>query len=66
MKFLGVIENDPNMSKAVYAQKTISLAYPESVGAKNIKQITEVLLDMKDEYEPEHKGLASMFARFFQ
>ena len=66
LKFLGVIENDPNMSKAVYAQKTISLAYPESVGAKNIKQITEVLLDMKDEYEPEHKGLASMFARFFQ
>lgn len=66
LKFLGVIENDPNMSKAVYAQKPISLAYPESVGAKNIKQITEVLLDMKDEYEPEHKGLASMFARFFQ
>ena len=34
LKFLGIIPNDNNMSKAVISQKPVSMLYPNSESAK--------------------------------
>lgn len=60
IEFLGIIENDENMSKAVIQQKPISMAYPNSKGAKSFKKISDTLLEKKTTDEDEQKGLAFM------
>lgn len=66
IEFLGIIENDENMSKAVIQQKPISMAYPNSKGAKSFKKISDTLLEMKTTDEDEQKGLAFMLLGRFK
>lgn len=63
--FLGVIENDDNMSKSVIQQKPISMAYPNSKAAKSFKRISDTLLEMKTDVD-EQKGLAFMLLGRFR
>ena len=66
IEFLGIIENDDNMSKAVIQQKPISMAYPNSKGAKSFKKISDTLLEMTTTDEDEQKGLAFMLLGRFK
>lgn len=66
IEFLGIIENDENMSKAVIQQKPISMAYPNSKGAKSFKKISDTLLEKKTKDEDEQKGLAFMLLGRFK
>ena len=66
IEFLGIIENDDNMSKAVIQQKPISMAYPNSKGAKSFKKISDTLLEKKTKDEDEQKGLAFMLLGRFK
>ncbi len=66
IEFLGIIENDENMSKAVIQQKPISMAYPNSKGAKSFKKISDTLLEKKITDEDEQKGLAFMLLGRFK
>lgn len=66
IEFLGIIENDDNMSKAVIQQKPISMAYPNSNGAKSFKKISDTLLEKKTTDEDEQKGLAFMLLGRFK
>ena len=66
IEFLGIIENDENMSKAVIHQKPISMAYPNSKGAKSFKKISDTLLEKKTTDEDEQKGLAFMLLGRFK
>lgn len=66
IEFLGIIENDENMSKAVIQQKPISMAYPNSKGAKSFKKISDTLLEMKTTDEDEQKGLTFMLLGRFK
>ena len=66
IEFLGIIENDDNMSKAVIQQKPISMAYPNSKGAKSVKKISDTLLEMTTTDEDEQKGLAFMLLGRFK
>lgn len=65
--FLGIIEADDNMSKSVLQQKPVSLAYPNSKGAKAIEKLAQKLLDKNtSQPETEEKGLVAMFLRKFK
>ena len=66
IEFLGIIENDENMSKAVIQQKPISMAYPNSKGAKSFKKISDTLLEKKTTDEDKQKGLAFMLLGRFK
>ena len=66
IEFLGIIENDENMSKAVIQQKPISMAYPNSKGAKSFKKISDTLLEKKTTDEDEQEGLAFMLLGRFK
>ncbi len=54
------------MSKAVIQQKPISMAYPNSKGAKSFKKISDTLLEKKITDEDEQKGLAFMLLGRFK
>ena len=63
--FLGIIEPDENMSKSVIQQKPICMLYPNSKGAKAFKKLSDTLLEMKTEENPQ-KGLMVMFLKKFK
>ena len=65
IEFLGIVENDDNMSKSVIQQKPISMAYPNSKGARAFEKISDILLEMKTN-EDEQKGLVQMFLKKFK
>lgn len=67
IEFLGIIEADESMQKAVIQQKPICMAYPESKGAKAFKKLSAVLLETElPKEDMEQKGLITMFLRKFK
>lgn len=66
LKFLGSIPMDMNMSKAVMQQKPISMAYPNSAGARAIENITEALLENREATEVRKNGLARAVANMLK
>ena len=66
LKFLGIVPNDNNMSKAVIQQKPISMIYPESMGTKAYEEIAKALLENRESREIKRKGLAAAFAGMFK
>lgn len=66
MKFLGVVPMDMNMSKSVMQQKPISMAYPNSAGAKALEQIAVGLLENKEAEGPRRNGLARAVANIIK
>lgn len=67
IEFLGIIETDENMQKSVIQQKPVCMAYPDSKGARDFKQLAGVLLESKEpRAEDGQKGLVSMFLRKFK
>lgn len=67
IEFLGIIEADENMQKAVIQQKPICMAYPESKGAKDFENLSGVLMKTKvPQRDNEQKGLFNMFLRKFK
>lgn len=65
ISFLGTIESDENMSKAIIQQKPICLAYPNSKAARSYKKLADNLLEMR-ESDDSQKGLVVMFLRKFK
>ena len=66
LMFLGCVPMDMNMSKSVMQQKPISMAYPNSAGAKAIEQIAVGLLENKEATEPRRNGLARAVANIIK
>lgn len=66
LKFLGVIPNDNNVSKAVIQQRPVSMIYPDSEGTKAYEEIAEALLENREGREIRRKGLAAAFAGMFK
>ena len=66
MKFLGCVPFDMNMSKSVMQQKPISMAYPNSSGAKAIEEIAVALLENKEATGPRRNGLARAVANIIK
>ena len=60
---------DTNMSKSIMQQKPISIAYPDSEGARAIARIAENLLGKKhvrEEDNREKKGIATAIMKMFR
>ncbi len=66
LKFLGIIPNDSSMQKAVMQQKPVTIAYPNSAGAKAFGDITQVLLGQGEVVNNDKKGLAGAFIQMFK
>lgn len=66
LSFLGVIPMDMNMSKSIMQQKPITMAYPNSAGAKAIERITEGLLENKEAEGPKRNSLARAVANIIK
>ncbi|MBQ6813945.1 MAG: MinD/ParA family protein [Lachnospiraceae bacterium] len=66
LKYLGSIPLDMNMSKAVMQQKPIAIAYPNSLGSKNIENIANALLENKEAEEVRKNGLARAVANMIK
>ena len=60
LEYFGEITYDDKVSRAIIAQKPVTLAYPTSKSAKDIELLAEKLLD--ENSVKEHRG---GFARFF-
>lgn len=68
LEYLGMVPWDTNMSKSVMQQKPISIAYPDSQGARALARITDTLLGQKhtDEEDGEKKGIAAAIIKIFR
>lgn len=66
MRYLGMIPLDSNMSKAVMQQKPITMAYPDSAGARAFERLADELLDIHRNETGKKTGLAVVFARMFK
>lgn len=66
LSFLGVIPMDMNMSKSIMQQKPISMAYPNSAGAKSIERIADGLLENKEAEGPKRNSLARAVANIIK
>ena len=66
LTFLGMIPNEDKMSKAIIMQKPVTIVYPEAESSRSFVKIAEILLDIREEYEEQQRGLAYIFTRFFR
>ena len=66
LSFLGVIPMDMNMPKSIMQQKPVTMAYPNSAGAKAIERITEGLLENKEAEGPKRNSLARAVANIIK
>lgn len=68
LEYLGMVPLDTNMSKSVMQQKPISIAYPDSEGAKALGRIADTLLGQKhiNEENGEKKGIAAAIVKIFK
>ena len=66
LEYLGMIPIDNNMSKAVMQQKPISMAYPNSAGAKALEQIAVGLLENTEAVGPKRNSLARAVANIIK
>lgn len=66
IEFLGIVEEDEYMSKSIIQQKPISIAFPNSKGAKSFQKIAGNLLEIKVAEQDEEKGLMYMFLKKFR
>ncbi len=67
LDFLGMVPWDTNMSKSIMQQKPISIAYPESDGARALSNIAERLLGSVPAQDDivEKRGLAAAIMKMF-
>lgn len=65
IEYLGYINADDNMSKAVIQQKPVCIAYPNSKAATAFEKLSASLLDMKGE-DNSDKSLVSVFLKRFK
>lgn len=61
LEYLGIIPDDPAIERAVRAQKTVSLAEPNSKSAKAFESITACLLDPTVEPNITYHGISHIF-----
>lgn len=67
LEFLGMVPWDSNMSKSVMQQKPISIAYPNSEGARAVGKIAAHMLEEKHGKENEEKkGIAAAIVKMFR
>lgn len=66
LKFIGIIPNDSHMQKSVMQQKPVSLAYPNSSGAKAFENIMGVLNGDENAAVDKKKGLAEAISNMFK
>ncbi len=69
LEYLGMVPWDTNMSKSIMQQKPVSIAYPDSEGARAIARIAENLLGKKrtkEEDDGEKKGIATAIMKMFR
>ncbi len=66
LKFIGIIPNDSHMQKSVMQQKPVSLAYPNSSGAKAFENILGVLNGDEEVKTEKRKGLAEAISNMFK
>lgn len=69
LEYLGMVPRDTNMSKSIMQQKPVSIAYPDSEGARAIARIAENLLGKKrtkEEDDGEKKGIATAIMKMFR
>ncbi len=69
LDFLGMVPWDTNMPKAIMQQKPISIAFPNSDGARAIGKIADDLLGMQgmeEEKGETKKGIAAAIMKMFR
>ena len=69
LEYLGMVPWDTNMSKSVMQQKPISIAYPNSEGAKAISRVAERILgiqEQREEKEEKKKGIAAAIMKMLK
>ena len=62
LEYLGMIPQDTAIEKAVRAQKTVSLAEPNSKSAKAFEEIAARLLNPSEEQRTSYRGISYMFS----
>lgn len=63
LEFLGVIQNDDNMSRSVIQQKPISIAYPNSHAVREFQNLARKMLDAKVEDDEMRRGLLQILLK---
>ena len=62
LEYLGMIPQDTAIEKAVRAQKTVSLAEPNSKSAKAFEEIAARLLNPSEKQSTSYRGISYMFS----
>ena len=69
LDFLGMVPWDLNMPKAIMQQKPISIAFPNSEGAKALGRIADAMLGQRSEASEkgeQKKGIAAAIVKMFR
>ena len=69
LDFLGMVPWDSNMPKAIMQQKPISIAFPNSEGAKALGRIADAMLGQRSEVSEsgeQKKGIAAAIVKMFR
>ncbi len=66
LKFIGIIPYDSHMQKSVMQQKPVSIAFPNSSGAKAFENIIGVLNGEENAGIAKKKGLAEAISNMFK
>lgn len=69
LEYLGMVPWDANMPKSIMKQKPISIAYPNSEGARAVEKIADAMLgdsDAESSGNYEKKGIAAAIVKMFK
>lgn len=65
LEFLGMIPEDSHMIKSIKMQNPVTVSFPESRSSESFLQIAEILMDKREEYVYDKRGLSYIFAKYF-
>ncbi|MBQ5473115.1 MAG: MinD/ParA family protein, partial [Lachnospiraceae bacterium] len=66
LEFLGIIPEDYYMHKSIIIQKPVSVSFPDADSTKSFIQIAEILLEKREKYIDEKKGLSYIFMKYLK
>lgn len=66
LSFLGIVPDDSYMTKSIIMQNPVSIEFPKSQSAQSFEQIAEILMDRKERYIYDKKGLSYIFKKYLK
>ncbi len=66
LDFLGIVPEDGCMHKSIIMQNPVSVSFPDADSSKSFLQIAEILMNKRDKYMDEKKGLSYIFMKYLK